>query len=146
MKESALVNLIEQWVDASNAKDMDHLQSLHSKDVIFYQGPSEVALKGWDYVRDRAQVFWTAFPDYRIKINDLHVDGNIVIMEFNATGTHTGQLLGYGPSGNKLDFDSCLVFRISRGKIVNYTTYVDMATVLHALGLIEIKGARPEAA
>ncbi|HZD58965.1 MAG TPA: ester cyclase, partial [Anaerolineae bacterium] len=73
-------------------------------------------------------------------------DGDIAILEFNETGTQTGRFLDYEPTGNKIDIDSCLVFRVRNGKITNHTTYLDTATILRSLGLIEITGVRPEAA
>ncbi len=148
MKKSdiQIQNMVEQWVDAWNAKDMDRMKSMYSEDAILYQGPVREALKGWNYVYDRFQDLFSGFPDAQIKINDLHIDGDIAVLEFNETGTQTGQFLGYEPTGNKINIDSCLVFRISKGKIVNYTTYLDIATILRSLGLVKISGAHPEAA
>ncbi len=146
MKKSDVENMIEQWVDAWNAKDMERMKSMYAEDVVLYQGPVRKSLKGWGYVHDRLQDLATGFPDARIKINDLHIDGDIAILEFNETGTQTGRFLDYEPTGNEIDIDSCLVFRVSRGKIINHTTYLDTATILRSLGLVKITGARPEAA
>ena len=146
MKKRDIYDMIEQWVDAWNAKDMDRMKSMYTKDAVLYQGPVREALKGWDYIYNRLQDLAMGFPDAHIKINDLHVDGDIAILEFNETGTQTGRFLDYEPTGNKIDIDSCLVFRVRNGKITNHTTYLDTATILRSLGLIEITGVRPEAA
>ncbi|MCL6473048.1 MAG: ester cyclase [Firmicutes bacterium] len=146
MKKADIFNMIEDWVDAWNAKDIDRMKSMYAEDVILYQAPIKQALKGWDYIQDRLSALLEGFPDARIKINDLHIDGDIAILEFNETGTQTKQFLGYAPTGNRMDVDSCIVFRIRGGKIINHTTYLDTATILRSLGLIEIKGARPAAA
>jgi len=120
MKKSDIYTMIEQWVDVWNARDIDRLKSMYAQDAILYQGPVKKALKGWEYIQARLEDLTDGFPDAQMKINNLHVDGNIAILEFNETGTHEGRFLDYEPTGNKIDFDSCLVFRVSNGKIVNH--------------------------
>lgn len=147
MKKNDIYTMIEQWVDVWNAKDMDRMKSMYAEDVVLYQAPVRHAVKGWDYIRDRLESVIQGFPDAALKINDLHVDGDIAILEFSETGTQTGRFLDYAPTGKKAEFDSCIVFRVNNnGKIVNHTTYLDTATILRSLGLIEVAGARPWAA
>lgn len=146
MKESEVYNVIEQWVDAWNEKDIDRMESMYTEDAVLYQAPVRQALKGWNYLHDRLTDLYEGFPDAKMKINDLHVDRNIAFLEFNEIGTHTGRFLDFEPTGNKIDIDSCIVFRVNNGKIVNHTTYLDTATILRSLGIIKITGTRPEAA
>ncbi len=147
MKKNDIYDMIEQWVDAWNARDIGRMESMYAEDVVLYQAPVRQALKGWNYVRDRFEDIIEGFPDAVMKINDLHVDGDIAILEFSETATQTGRFLDYEPTGNKAEFDSCIVFRVNNnGKIVNHTTYLDTATILRSLGLVKVAGARPEAA
>lgn len=146
MKESEVFSMIEQWVDAWNAKDMGRVETMYADDVVLYQAPVRSALRGWSYIHDRGRTLWTGFPDAKMKINDLHVDRNVAFLEHNITGTHTGRFLEHEPTGKIIDIDSCIVFRVRNGKIVNHTTYMDTATILRALGLIQVTGTRPEAA
>ncbi|HZD61132.1 MAG TPA: nuclear transport factor 2 family protein, partial [Anaerolineae bacterium] len=55
MKKRDIYDMIEQWVDAWNAKDMDRMKSMYTKDAVLYQGPVREALKGWGYIYNRLQ-------------------------------------------------------------------------------------------
>lgn len=146
MVESDTRKMIEEWVDAWNSKDMDRMRSLYAEDAILYQAPVKQTLTGWNYINDRLKDLAEGFPDAKIEISALHIDGDTAILEFNETGTHKGRFLDYEPTGNKIDIDSCLVFKIRDGKVINYTTYLDTVTILRALGLVSVPSTRPEAA
>jgi len=146
MTESEIRNLFEQWVDAWNANDVERFKPLYAEDVVLYQAPIKKTLTGIDYIIARGKDFFEMSNDARLTVRELHVAGDTAIMEFNATGTHTGRFLDYEPTGRKFDFDSCLIFKVKDGKIIKHTTYLDTATVLRALGLLTVSGVRPEAA
>lgn len=146
MTESEIRNLCEQWVDVWNSKDWERMRTFYAEDAVLYQAPVKKTLVGVDHIIDRGKDFGEMSKDGRFTARELHVAGDTAIMEFNMTGTHTGRFLDYEPTGRKLDFDSCIIFKVKDGKIIKHTTYVDTATVVRALGLITIPGVRPEAA
>ena len=146
MTESEIRNLFEQWVDAWSSGDWEHIRSLYAEDAILYQAPIKKTLVGIDHIIAWRKDLFEASSDARLTIRELYVVGDIAVMEFNIVGTHTGRFFDYESTGRKFDIDSCLVFKVKDGKIIKHTTYLDMATVLRALGLLTIPGVRPEAA
>lgn len=146
MTESEIRNLFDRWVDVWNSEDPELNRTLYAEDVVLYQAPVKKTLVGVDHIIARAKALNEGSTDARLTVRELHIAGDTVIMELNVTGTNDGRFLGYEPTGRRLDIDSCLIFKVKDGKIIKHTTYLDTATILRALGLITIAGARPEAA
>jgi len=146
MNETDIRNLIERWVEARNGTDVDVFRQFYADDVVMYQAPMKKSLTGIEHVIARLEDLNTMGPDVRMTTRSLYVDGDTAILEFNIVGTQTGRFLDYEPTGRMMDIDSCLVFKVENGKITRHTTYLDTASILRALGLIEVKGTRAEAA
>lgn len=145
MTESEIRDLFDRWVDAWNSGDPERYRPLYAGDVVLYQAPVKKTLVGIDNIVARGKTLDMS-TDARLTVRELHIAGDTVIMEFNITGTHNAPFLDYEPTGRKFDFDSCLIFKVKDGKIIKHTTYLDTATILRALGLLTVPGARPEAA
>lgn len=146
MNENDIRKMFAEWVDAFNSGDVERMRSFYTEDAVLYQAPIKKTLVGLDYIVARLKDFSEMSEDSRFTIRDLHVDGDTAILEFNIAGTHTGRFLDFEPTGRRLDIDSCLIFEVRDGRITKHTTYLDIATVLRALGLISVPGTREEAA
>jgi len=146
MNENETRALVEEWVDAWNAAEPERMRALYTPDAVLYQAPQKKALVGVDHIIERWHAVAGIANDSRFTLRELHVAGDTAILEFNVAGTHTTRFLDFEPTGRGLDIDSCLVFKVENGKITKHTTYLDTATILRALGLLEIPGVREEAA
>lgn len=144
--ESEIRQLVNGWMEAWNAHDIPKTMSFYADNCVLYQAPQRSSLTGKNYIEARFNDLLQAAPDWNTKVNALHVVGNNAIVEITNTGTHTGPFLGYEPTNNKFEFDTCIILNIQNGVIVKQTAYLDMATILRSVGLITIKEARPEAA
>lgn len=136
----------EQWVDAWNSNEPEKIKPFYKEDFVFYQAPVKKTLVGVKHIIARANDFAQMSSDARLSIRELHINGNTAVMEFNVKGTSTGRFLNFEPTGLKIDIDSCLSFKVENNKIAKQTTYLDTATILRAIGMLEIPGTLPEAA
>ena len=75
---------------------------------------SDMELKG------HIQVFEAGIPCY-----DLIAEGNKVMVRFRVTGQHTGDLFGYPPTGNHVDYTGMIIFELADGMTVNHWTEAD---------------------
>ena len=60
------------------------------------------------------------YPDLKMKIIRQYHDGDYVISEFIAEGTHEGEWLGMKPTGKKLSFTGVDIDKIADGKIIEH--------------------------
>ena len=83
-----------------------------------------------------ADMYTAAFPDVKLEIKQTHVTGDVVIVEFVASGTHQGELMGIAPTGRKMSMPVCIVLEIRDGKIYAEREYLDMAHMMQQLGVM----------
>lgn len=72
-------------------------------------------------------------PDLSVAIEASLADGDMAAASFVYTGTHQGPYFGVAPTGKKLRFTSCDIFRIRDGKIAEHWGMGDIAGILAQL-------------
>jgi steroid delta-isomerase-like uncharacterized protein len=83
-------------------------------------------------------MYFSAFPDTQITIEDLLAEGEKVSTRWTARSTHQGDMMGVPPSGNRVEVPGITISRIEGGKIVEEWDNYD------ALGMMQSIGAIPE--
>ncbi len=63
----------------------------------------------------------TTYPDLKMTVTRQYCDGDYVISEFIAEGTHRGEWLGMKPTGKKLSFLGVNVNKVIDGKITEHS-------------------------
>jgi len=87
--------------------------------------------------------FRESFPDFEMKIVELIGEGDLVVAHFSCSGTHRGEWQGIPPTGERFnDVDEIYIFRISGGKLADFTAVEDNLTRLRQLGF-ELRPAKP---
>jgi predicted ester cyclase len=76
------------------------------------------------------------FPDWHTDLHLLVAEGDIVVEQFTATGTHTGApIMGVGPSGQTVTLPGINIFRLRDGRIVERWGRLDDLGFRRQLGL-----------
>lgn len=76
---------------------------------------------------------WKAFPDIRIKFEDIIVEENKVAGRYLLTGTHKGEFIGLQPTAKQFKVDGMTVFSFRDAKIVERWNMVDMIALMEQL-------------
>jgi steroid delta-isomerase-like uncharacterized protein len=118
---------------------------------IFNQGKYEVAneIYASDFVnhgvtrdvglkedQDAARGWRAAFPDLKMKVDKLLVDGDYVTVLWSGEGTNTGEGNGLPATGKKLKGRGITIWRISGGKIREEWSEFDQLRIMQQLGLM----------
>lgn len=83
------------------------------------------------------QAYATAFPDFRLSIDDLLADGNQVVLRWTFTGTHRGPLADIPASGRQVRVPRGIaIFRIDAGKVDRGHLAWDKYALLQQLGVL----------
>jgi predicted ester cyclase len=77
-----------------------------------------------------------AFSDWHMTIEDLVGEGDLVANRFTTTGTHTGPLFGFPPTGRKMIVRGQELHRLANGKVVESWICDDIPSILGQLGLM----------
>ena len=65
-----------------------------------------------------AEMFRSALPDWRSEPDQLIAEGDLVVEQFTAQGTHSGDLMGVPGTGKTITMRGINVFRIEGDRIV----------------------------
>jgi steroid delta-isomerase-like uncharacterized protein len=96
--------------------------------------------RGPESEKKRATLYRTAFPDFRLTIEDLTAEGETVTARWSCRGTHKGDLSGIAPTGKQFNISGISIARFASGKMVEGWVNWD------ALGLMQQLGVVPELA
>lgn len=78
--------------------------------------------------------FRDAFPDVRVEIDELLVDGDRVAVATTFAGTHQGELMGMAPTGRKVAVTGIDIVRIEDGRIAEHRGLTDIVGLMRQLG------------
>jgi predicted ester cyclase len=90
---------------------------------------------GPEGMRQAAEVFRRAFPDWRSEDEQLVAEGDLVVESFVASGTHSGSVMGEQPTGREVVLRGINIFRIADDKIAERWGCLDQLGLLQQLGL-----------
>jgi steroid delta-isomerase-like uncharacterized protein len=74
-----------------------------------------------------------SFPDLKVKHLATIQEGNKVVIQWEAKGTHQGEFKDIAPSGKSVAYSGVTIYRIQEGKIIEYWAYVDMQHLLNQI-------------
>lgn len=86
---------------------------------------------GW--VQDGAGAGCNAFPDIQIEVNDVIAAGDRVAARWRATGKHSGEGLGFAPTGKRIVLDGATIVVIRNGRMQEGWNMMDMGHLFSTL-------------
>jgi predicted ester cyclase len=108
-------------------------------DQVWRQGNAEAAGEfyaagaGLEDLKDVARAIYSAFPDWRVTINDMVVEGDKIAVYWTGSGTHEGEWQGVAPTGRRISVDGIDIEYVSAGKIIKEDGVIDMMGMMRQL-------------
>ncbi len=111
--------------------DESVLDELVAPDVVEHQRGNPPGLDGAKGV-SRTLHRWMA--DFSLTVEDLAVSGDLVWTRNRARGTSTGSVMGFGPTGRRVEVDVIDIGRFENGRLVEHWGIADQMGLLLQLG------------
>src|SRR5882757_1268574 len=83
-----------------NSGDVDAADELMTDDFVDH-GP--MGEQSRDEFKDLVRMWRAAVPDVHCEVRDIFSEGDNVAWIVRVTGTHTGEIMGIPPSGNRIE-------------------------------------------
>jgi serine phosphatase RsbU (regulator of sigma subunit) len=130
---------IEEVWNQTNLEVVDEIFDRY----ISHQPDGSVLERGPEDVKRFVGEFRSAFPDFRISIDDQIAEGDKVMVRETARGTHQGELRGMAPTGKEMEIKGIAIFRFSsQGKVVeSWDSYDQLSLMRHSFEQ-ELRAAR----
>lgn len=120
--------------DVMNRKNVDALDQLCAPSFVD-RNPMPGQAPGVQGVKQVFATWMRAFPDFRVNVEALIAEGDLVVARFSGTATHTGELMGVAPTGKQVTFHGMDMLRVENGRVAEVWHYGDETEVLASLGV-----------
>ena len=77
-----------------------------------------------------------ALPDMRVKVNEVVAEHDLVAVFWTASGTNTGEGMGFPATGKRITVNGMTLFRFRAGKISEEWSVFDMLSAMRQAGLL----------
>jgi steroid delta-isomerase-like uncharacterized protein len=111
-----------------------------SEDMVVHGAGGQAVGMGPDGLIDLIKTWRTAFPDGRMEIDDLIVEGDLVGIRNTWRGTHQAEFYGVPPSGKEIAVTSVGLDRVKDGKVVEGWGELDMVGMMQQMGALPAAG------
>lgn len=131
-------DVMRRKFEALNAQDAETMASCYSPGAV-KQVPGGL-LRGRDQITAFVAVFWEAFPDIRLTVNNEVEAGAVVAVRGRMTGTHTGTFHtpagDMPPTGKRIDLSFSDDYEVRNGVCVASHLHLDRLELLQQLGAV----------
>ncbi len=104
------------YEETINQRNLAVLDELYVPDFL-YHGASRT-IQGVEALKQALLLYFTAFPDLRITIEDLIAEGDRFVVRFTYRGTHKGDFMGIPPTGKQIAVPGIGIMRVVNGKVL----------------------------
>ena len=74
-------------------------------------------------------------PDMRVAVNQILGEGDSVVVYWRASGTNSGEGMGFPATGKRIVVPGMTIFRFKQGKISEEWSVFDMSSAMQQAGL-----------
>jgi steroid delta-isomerase-like uncharacterized protein len=128
-------DLVRRWFEEVwNRQNASAIDEILTPDCVAYGLPDpDAVLRGPEAFKQVHAEFCDAFPDIQIEVNDVIAAGDRVAARWRATGTHSGDGLGFAPTGKRIVLDGATIVVIRDGRMQEGWNMMDMGHLFCSL-------------
>jgi steroid delta-isomerase-like uncharacterized protein len=131
-------SIVERFAAALNGHDINAFAGLFAEGYVNHQVSAAAPPPPPGVTPKAAMVAFFAarlkgLPDLKVSIQTTVAENDRVAASFAYEGTHEGLYYGVEPTGKRLYFTSCDIFRVSDGQIVEHWGMGDIAGIIAQL-------------
>ncbi|MGB6867660.1 MAG: ester cyclase [Candidatus Aminicenantaceae bacterium] len=124
-------NLYEQW----HSRNIDALTEMHAPNAKYHHPSAGATPIPIEKALEAMQMYWQAFPDLTLTVEDIIAEGDKVVVRFIGRGTHQGDLGGIPAKGLKTEASGMEIYHFKDGKIVEVWEISDALGLMQQLGM-----------
>lgn len=135
--EELKTKIREAFTQAFEQGKMESLDALCAPEMVDHSAWRDPnAVKGRAGFEQRIQGNRTAFPDIKIKIENMIAEDDFLAFNWAISGTNTGSMRGRPPAGKPATFTGMNLERFENGVIIEHWSNPDLLGMMQQLGFI----------
>jgi len=122
--------------DVWNDRKLNFLDEVIDASYTYHDPNSPDFGQGPQNYKARVTLYANAFPDMRLAIEEVVAEGDSVVLRWQASGTHKGELYGIAPTGKTVGGPGMSILHFRNGKVVEDWAVWDTLGLLRQLGVV----------
>lgn len=128
-----------RWMEKGfNAQNLDEFDRYFSPTLVNHELPPNMP-PGREGTKMLASMFFSAYPNIQVTIEDLVAEGDKLVARWSARGTHQGELMGIPPTGKEVTITGIAIDRFEDGKSVEHWEIFDQLGMMQQLGVVPLE-------
>ena len=130
-ENKAIVRRVLEELDRGNHSILTELCTADAR--LYATGTAEpVSVSG---LGPFVEAYFTAFPDYTHRIEDMIAEADRIAVRMVLSGTHKGEFMGLSPTGRRVEYGEILICHFAEGKIADMWVQEDNLWMMRQLGM-----------
>ena len=138
MTREETTRFYDRWHQAWSAQDVTALANLYAGDCKV-TSPMFGPIQGRAAVTESFKRVFKAFPDWKLKTEQLIIDGDRVAVVFSINVTHSGEFMGLPATGRTAQVTGVLVQKLDDDEIEEELRLYDFTALLVQVGVLRAK-------
>ena len=134
MTQDTKSTVLRIYSEVINGRKLDALDELTTPDVIEHEETPGLA-PGREGVKQFFAMLATAFPDFRMNVEDVIVEGDKGVGRSTLTGTHQGDFMGIPATNRSINLTVIDIFRVDNGRVAEHWGAMDSGAMMEQLGV-----------
>lgn len=126
--------IARRWITEQGKPNVQDALNEFAAEDVYLHATGFPDSRGTEPVAGLFQSLYTAFPDLTYTIEDGPAEGDLVVVGWSATGTHSGEFQGIPATGNVVTFTGFHLLRIACGKVAEVWAEADTLGRLRQIG------------
>jgi C-1 hydroxylase len=127
---------------AFNRGDAEGVVATAVEDVLWRDVAFPMPLHGRGELRAAVEGYVAAMPDLHVDVTSLTFEEPRLALEWTATGTHRGELLGLAPTGRAIKtYGASVATFDDDGHVIEGMTYWNLLEMMRQLGMLPVPAA-----
>jgi steroid delta-isomerase-like uncharacterized protein len=126
--------LVRRFNEIINQKELEAFYQIIAPECVFHLAVGDISAE--EYRQFGEMLFRSIVPDFYITVEDIFAEEDKVVMRLTWSGTHSGELRGVAPTGNKIEMTEIAICKIANRQIVEIWAEQNELRLLEQLGAI----------
>lgn len=141
MTRAQIVELFDRWHRAASDRDIAAIVALYADTCIVESPLAGGAVTGRAANADILEAAYKGFPDFRLTVEEMMIDGDRVAQIGTLTGTDTGGFMGLPATGKSFRLPIVILYTVKESQIVHERRIYDFTGMLVQAGILKAKPA-----
>lgn len=128
--------LAKEWFADINEHNLDVFDNYLTPNFVEHEIVPGIEGNGPEVPKQFFAMFLNGFPDMRMDLEDIVVDGDRICWRYRITGTHDGEFMGIPATGRKIDVQGFDMLRMEGTRAAEHWGVTDQLTMMQQLGLV----------